>query len=64
MCVCGDKEAPEEAEVLYEEAVLFFDETRKWRDRYVVVRANYCLECHDSLEVSMNDEPSHTDGSQ
>uniref|UniRef100_A0AAQ5ZWC4 Niban apoptosis regulator 1a n=1 Tax=Amphiprion ocellaris TaxID=80972 RepID=A0AAQ5ZWC4_AMPOC len=42
--------ASEEGEVLYEEAVLYFDDTRKWRDRYVVVRASYCLECHDSLE--------------
>uniref|UniRef100_A0A8D3C1I9 Niban apoptosis regulator 1a n=1 Tax=Scophthalmus maximus TaxID=52904 RepID=A0A8D3C1I9_SCOMX len=42
--------APQEGAVLYEEAVLYFDDTRKWRDRYVVVRANYCLECHESLE--------------
>ncbi|XP_010784553.1 protein Niban-like, partial [Notothenia coriiceps] len=47
----NQKEATEEGEVLYEEAVLFFDETRKWKERYVVVRANYCLECHDSLET-------------
>ena len=38
--------------MLYEEAVLHFDEGRKWRERYMVVRANYCLECHDSLEVN------------
>uniref|UniRef100_A0A8D3AY53 Niban apoptosis regulator 1a n=2 Tax=Scophthalmus maximus TaxID=52904 RepID=A0A8D3AY53_SCOMX len=44
------REAPQEGAVLYEEAVLYFDDTRKWRDRYVVVRANYCLECHESLE--------------
>lgn len=51
------KEAPEEGEVLYEEGVLYFDETRKWRDRYVVVRANYCLECHDSLETFLKGVP-------
>lgn len=45
------REASEEGEVLYEDGVLFFDDTRKWRERYVVVRANYCLECHDSLET-------------
>uniref|UniRef100_M3ZTD0 Niban apoptosis regulator 1a n=1 Tax=Xiphophorus maculatus TaxID=8083 RepID=M3ZTD0_XIPMA len=44
------KEAPEEAIVLYEDAVWYFDENRKWRERYVVVRANYCLECHESLQ--------------
>ncbi|XP_059197796.1 protein Niban 1a [Centropristis striata] len=51
------KEAPEEGEVLYEEGVLYFDETRKWKDRYVVVRANYCLECHDSLETFIKGVP-------
>ncbi|XP_049910402.1 protein Niban 1a [Epinephelus moara] len=51
------RETPEEAEVLYEESVLFFDETRKWKERYVVVRANYCLECHDSLESFVKGAP-------
>lgn len=44
--------APEESIVLYEDGLWYFDETRKWRERYVVVRANYCLECHESLQVS------------
>ncbi|KAJ3599668.1 hypothetical protein NHX12_033624 [Muraenolepis orangiensis] len=52
------QEAPEGGEVLYEDAVLHFDETRKWRDRYVVVRANYCLECHDSLESFIKGVPA------
>lgn len=50
--------------MLYEEGVLYFDDTRKWRERYVVVRANYCLECHDSLEVSRHvgdDDRVHAD---
>ena len=45
--------------MLYEEAVLHFDESRKWRERYVVVRANYCLECHDSLEVRRTTAQEH-----
>ncbi|XP_033937761.1 protein Niban 1-like [Pseudochaenichthys georgianus] len=53
----NQKEATEEGEVLYEEAVLFFDQTRKWKERYVVVRANYCLECHDSLETFLKGMP-------
>ncbi|KAF3835554.1 hypothetical protein F7725_028112 [Dissostichus mawsoni] len=53
----NQKEATEEGEVLYEEAVLFFDETRKWKERYVVVRANYCLECHDGLETFLKGMP-------
>ncbi|KAK5869437.1 hypothetical protein PBY51_024153 [Eleginops maclovinus] len=51
------KGANEEGEVLYEEVVLFFDETRKWKERYVVVRANYCLECHDGLETFVKGLP-------
>lgn len=51
------KDALEEGEVLYEEGVLYFDDTRKWRERYVVVRANYCLECHDSLETFVKGIP-------
>ncbi|XP_029989059.1 protein Niban isoform X2 [Sphaeramia orbicularis] len=52
------RDAPEGGEVLYEEAVLYFDDTRKWRERYVVVRANYCLECHDSLETFLKGVPA------
>lgn len=52
-CVRVHQAAPEEGEVLYEESVFYFDDTRKWRERYVVVRANYCLECHERLEVSL-----------
>ncbi|KAK5906744.1 hypothetical protein CesoFtcFv8_004660 [Champsocephalus esox] len=53
----NQKEATEEGEVLYEEAVLFFDQTRKWKEKYVVVRANYCLECHDNLETFLKGMP-------
>ncbi|KAM8874302.1 protein Niban 1a [Spinachia spinachia] len=51
------REAPEEGEVLYEDHVLFFDDTRKWKERYVVARANYCLECHDGLETFVKGTP-------
>ncbi|XP_015247075.1 PREDICTED: protein Niban [Cyprinodon variegatus] len=51
------KEAPEEGMVLYEEGLLYFDENRKWRERYVVVRANYCLECHESLQSFVKGVP-------
>ncbi|KAM9832063.1 protein Niban 1a [Neosynchiropus ocellatus] len=52
------KGSPEAGEVLYEEGVLYFDDTRKWRERYVVVRANYCLECHESLETFVKGVPA------
>ncbi|XP_044056675.1 protein Niban 1a isoform X2 [Siniperca chuatsi] len=51
------REAPKEGEVLYEEGILYFDDSRKWRERYMVVRANYCLECHDSLETFVKGSP-------
>ncbi|XP_041648210.1 protein Niban 1a [Cheilinus undulatus] len=51
------RECQETGAVLYEELILFFDETRKWKERYVVVRANYCLECHDSLETFVKGSP-------
>nr|XP_057929384.1 protein Niban 1a isoform X3 [Doryrhamphus excisus] len=51
------RESPEGCEVLYEDSLYFFDESRKWKDRYVVVRANYCLECHDSLETFLKGSP-------
>uniref|UniRef100_A0A3Q3R6K3 Niban 1/2/3 domain-containing protein n=1 Tax=Monopterus albus TaxID=43700 RepID=A0A3Q3R6K3_MONAL len=40
------KEFPKEEPrcVLYEGEVLFFDDARKWRQRYMVVRANYSLD--------------------
>ncbi|KAI1882920.1 hypothetical protein AGOR_G00239860 [Albula goreensis] len=44
------REPPEDSEILYEECILYFDDSRKWKERFVVVRANYTLECHDSTE--------------
>uniref|UniRef100_A0A8C1LQL1 Niban apoptosis regulator 1b n=1 Tax=Cyprinus carpio TaxID=7962 RepID=A0A8C1LQL1_CYPCA len=45
------KQKPLQAsEVLYKDSVLFFDDNRKWRERFVVVRADYSLELHDSQE--------------
>uniref|UniRef100_A0A8C1BJK6 Niban apoptosis regulator 1b n=1 Tax=Cyprinus carpio carpio TaxID=630221 RepID=A0A8C1BJK6_CYPCA len=44
------KEPLQASEVLYKDSVLFFDDNRKWRERFVVVRADYSLELHDSQE--------------
>ncbi|XP_062412439.1 protein Niban 1a [Sardina pilchardus] len=52
------RELLKEGEVLYEEHVLYFDDTRKWRERYVVVRANYSLECHESYETFVKGVPA------
>lgn len=62
VCLCRPQEASEDGEVLYEDGLLYFDESRKWRERYVVVRANHCLECHDGLEVSRQRPAAATGG--
>ncbi|XP_066532675.1 protein Niban 1a [Hoplias malabaricus] len=48
------RDPPEAAEVFYEDNVLHFDDNRKWKERYAVVRANYCLECHESYDSYIN----------
>lgn len=37
--------------VLYEENVMFFEDGKRWKHRFLVVRANYILECHKSYKV-------------
>lgn len=64
VCPCCQQEVAEDGEVLYEDGLLYFDENRKWRERYVVVRANYCLECHDGLEVRTAATHHHQQGAQ
>ncbi|KAL4635071.1 protein Niban [Arapaima gigas] len=44
------RELPEIAGILYGKNMLHFDDTRKWKERFVVVRADYSLECHNSYE--------------
>ncbi|KAK2863845.1 hypothetical protein Q7C36_002999 [Tachysurus vachellii] len=47
----------QEAEVVYQEPVLYFCDNRKWKERFVVVRANYSLECHESYETFIKGIP-------
>ncbi|KAB5539678.1 hypothetical protein PHYPO_G00091770 [Pangasianodon hypophthalmus] len=47
------RDPPQEAEVIYQESVLYFYDNRKWKERFLVVRANYSLECHESYETFM-----------
>ncbi|XP_051952020.1 protein Niban 1-like isoform X2 [Xyrauchen texanus] len=48
----------EEGHVLFEENVLYFDESRKWKNRFVVVRASYVIECHESYKTYMKGAPA------
>ncbi|KAF5892275.1 protein Niban-like, partial [Clarias magur] len=52
------RNSPEETEVVYQESVLCFYDNKKWKERFVVVRANYSLECHESYETFMKSMPS------
>ncbi|XP_026103514.1 protein Niban-like isoform X1 [Carassius auratus] len=49
--------SPEPGKVLYEEHVLCFYGSRKWKDRYIVVRANYVLECYESYKRFLKGSP-------
>ncbi|XP_689912.4 protein Niban 1 [Danio rerio] len=52
------KVPPEASEVLYKDSMLYFDDNRKWRERLVVVRADYSLELHDSQESYTKGTPA------
>ncbi|XP_016105328.1 protein Niban-like [Sinocyclocheilus grahami] len=52
------KESPQASEVLYNDSVLYFDDNRKWRERFVVVRADHSLELHDSQESYTKGTPA------
>ncbi|KAI7809888.1 putative protein Niban-like, partial [Triplophysa rosa] len=52
------KESLQASEVLYKDSMLHFDDNRKWRERFVVVRTDYSLELHDSLETFTKGAPA------
>ncbi|XP_051954701.1 protein Niban 1-like [Xyrauchen texanus] len=52
------REPLDAGQILYEEHVLCFDDSRKWKDRFVVVRASYVLECHKSYKTFMKGVPA------
>ncbi|XP_067218023.1 protein Niban 1 [Chanodichthys erythropterus] len=52
------KEPSQASEVLYKDSMLYFDDNRKWRERFVVVRADYSLELHDSQESYTKGTPA------
>ncbi|XP_062858556.1 protein Niban 1a [Trichomycterus rosablanca] len=48
---------PQEAELLYFDNILYFDDNRRWKDRFAVIRASYSLECYESYETFMKGMP-------
>lgn len=46
------KTAEEPGKVLYEAELLHFaEELKKWKDRYIVIKNDYIVDCHDSKET-------------
>lgn len=43
--------------ILYEENVMFFENGKRWKHRFIIVRANYILECHKSYKAFMKGYP-------
>lgn len=37
--------------MVYKDSILYFDDSKKWKERFAIVRADYSLELHDSQEV-------------
>ncbi|KAK9956646.1 hypothetical protein ABG768_014365 [Culter alburnus] len=48
---------PESGKVLYEEIVRYFDDGRKWKERFIVMRACFVLECHESYKAFVKGAP-------
>ncbi|KAI7799863.1 protein Niban 1a [Triplophysa rosa] len=53
----NQKNPLEPGTVLYEENLMFFEDGKRWKHRFVVVRANYILECHKSYKAFMKGYP-------
>ncbi|XP_017581182.2 protein Niban 1 [Pygocentrus nattereri] len=55
------KEPPQASVVVYKDSLQHFDDSKKWKERFVVVRADYSLELHDSQETFTKGTPArHT----
>ncbi|XP_028667200.2 protein Niban 1a [Erpetoichthys calabaricus] len=49
------RESTNPEQVIHEQVVLHYvEDMRKWKERYMVVRANYSMECHESRETFLN----------
>ncbi|XP_056301626.1 protein Niban 1a isoform X2 [Danio aesculapii] len=48
---------PEAGKMLFEEIVWYFDDGRKWKERFIVIRACYVLEIHESYKSFLKGAP-------
>ncbi|KAK7133675.1 hypothetical protein R3I94_015516 [Phoxinus phoxinus] len=51
------RDLPESGKVLYEEIARCFVDGKKWKDRYIVMRACHVLECHESYKAFVKGAP-------
>lgn len=49
--------SPEAGKMLFEEMVWYFDDGRKWKERFIVIRACYVLEIHESYKSFLKGAP-------
>ncbi|KAF7700256.1 protein Niban 1 [Silurus meridionalis] len=52
------KEPPQASDLVYKDSVLHFDDSKKWKERCVTVRADYSVELHDSQETFAKGTPA------
>ncbi|XP_026790758.3 protein Niban 1 [Pangasianodon hypophthalmus] len=52
------KEPPQASDLVYKDSVLHFDDSKKWKERFATVRADYSLELHDSQETFAKGTPA------
>ncbi|KAG7321684.1 hypothetical protein KOW79_014542 [Hemibagrus wyckioides] len=52
------KEPPQASDLVYKDSILYFDDSKKWKERFATVRADYSLELHDSQETFAKGTPA------
>ncbi|KAB5550562.1 hypothetical protein PHYPO_G00055120 [Pangasianodon hypophthalmus] len=52
------KEPPQASDLVYKDSVLHFDDSKKWKERFATVQADYSLELHDSQETFAKGTPA------
>ncbi|XP_060744115.1 protein Niban 1 [Tachysurus vachellii] len=52
------KEPQQASDLVYKDSILYFDDSKKWKERFATVRADYSVELHDSQEAFAKGTPA------
>ncbi|XP_060800262.1 protein Niban 1 [Neoarius graeffei] len=52
------KEPQQASDLVFKDSVLHFDDSKKWKERFAIVRADYSVELHDSQETFAKGTPA------